>query len=86
MECFVIIVNGFQQLTIITKRSILDVAAVLDPPLLFIGTYFWSQFWKQFFTCFLELLTITMQAGMYFNEVLLGTDCPKSAKNTKYAE
>ena len=31
MERFVIIVNGFQPLTIITKRSILDVAAVLDP-------------------------------------------------------
>ena len=30
MERFVIIVNGFQPLTIITKRSILDVAAVLD--------------------------------------------------------
>ena len=28
-----VIVNGFQPLTIITKRSILDVAAVLDPPL-----------------------------------------------------
>ena len=34
MELFVIIVNGFQPLTIITKSSILDVAAVLDPPLL----------------------------------------------------
>ena len=33
MELFVIIVNGFQSLTIITKCSILDVAAVLDPPL-----------------------------------------------------
>ena len=33
MERFVIIFNGFQPLTIITKRSILDVAAVLDPPL-----------------------------------------------------
>ena len=33
MERFVIIVNGFQSLTIITKRSILDVATVLDPPL-----------------------------------------------------
>ena len=32
MECFVIIVNGFQPLTIITKHSILDVAVVLDPP------------------------------------------------------
>ena len=33
MERFVITVNGFQLLTIITKCSILDVAAVLDPPL-----------------------------------------------------
>ena len=33
MECFVIIVNGFQPLTIITKHSIFDVAAALDPPL-----------------------------------------------------
>ena len=33
MECFVIIVNGFQPLTIIWKHSILDVAAALDPPL-----------------------------------------------------
>ena len=32
MERFVIIVNGFQPLTIITKQSILDVAVVLDPP------------------------------------------------------
>ena len=33
MERFVIIVNGLQALTIITKRSILDNSAVLDPPL-----------------------------------------------------
>ena len=33
MKLFVIIVNGFQPLTIITKCSILDVPAVLDPPL-----------------------------------------------------
>ena len=33
MEFFEIIVNGFQPLTIITKCSILDAAAVLDPPL-----------------------------------------------------
>ena len=33
MERFVITVNGFKPLTIITKRSILDVPAVLDPPL-----------------------------------------------------
>ena len=33
MERFVIIVNGLKPLTIITKRSILDVAATLDPSL-----------------------------------------------------
>ena len=33
MERFVIINNGFQPLAIITKRSILDVVAALDPPL-----------------------------------------------------
>ena len=33
MERFVIIVNGWKPLTNITKRSILDVAAALDPPL-----------------------------------------------------
>ena len=33
-ERIAIIVNGFQPLTIITKRSILDVAAVLDPSVL----------------------------------------------------
>ena len=32
-ERFVIIVNGFQPLTIIAKYYILDVAAVLDAPL-----------------------------------------------------
>ena len=32
MERFEIIVNGWKPLTIITKRSILDVAVVLDPP------------------------------------------------------
>ena len=33
MEGFVILVNGWKPLTIITQRSILDVAAALDPPL-----------------------------------------------------
>ena len=33
MERFVIIVNGWKPLTIITKLSILDVVATLDPPL-----------------------------------------------------
>ena len=34
MEDFVTKVNGFQPLTIITKRSISGVAAALDPPLI----------------------------------------------------
>ena len=33
VELFVIIVNGWKPLTIITKSSTLDVAAVVDPPL-----------------------------------------------------
>ena len=33
MKRFVIIVNGWKPLIIITNHSILDVAAVLDPPL-----------------------------------------------------
>ena len=33
MERFVIIVNGWKLLTIITKPSILDVVVALDPPL-----------------------------------------------------
>ena len=42
MERYIVIVNVFQQLTIITKRSILDVAAVLDPPL--VRSYlYWSS-------------------------------------------
>ena len=37
MERFVIIVNGWNPLTIITKHSILDVAAALDPPLVYVS-------------------------------------------------
>ena len=41
MERFVIIVNDWKTLTIITKRSILDVATALDPlPLTTIGNFF----------------------------------------------
>ena len=37
MERFVIIVNGWKPSTIITKRPILDVAAVLDLPLILLN-------------------------------------------------
>ena len=53
MECFVIIVNGFQPLAIITKHSILDVAAVLDPPLSMskaTNTKNLGIFWQTLFT------------------------------------
>ena len=40
MKRFVIIVNGFQPLTILTKHSILDVATAQDPPLILIGHRF----------------------------------------------
>ena len=55
MECFVVIVNGFQPLTIITRHSILDVAAALDSPLvtdvfiLSLDNYFRFLFWKTLF-------------------------------------
>ena len=39
MEHFAIIVNGWKALTIITKSSNLDVAAVLDLPL--VGMFLW---------------------------------------------
>ena len=39
IECFVIIVNGWKPLTIITKHFILDVAAALDPPLHMSNTF-----------------------------------------------
>ena len=48
MERFVIIVNGFQPLTIISKRSILDVAAALDSHLTVqffrLEKYVWCNF------------------------------------------
>ena len=37
MERFVIIVDGWKPLTITTRRSILDVAAALDPPLIIVN-------------------------------------------------
>ena len=51
MEHFMIIVNGYKPLTIITKSSMLDVAAVLDPPLKYIARngpfkFFFTQQWS----------------------------------------
>ena len=46
MQHFVIIGSTWKLLTISTKRSILDVAAVLDPPL---SILFWLCKWPQMF-------------------------------------
>ena len=50
MEHFVIIVNGFQPLNIMTKHSILDVAAALDPSLALLTDSF-SGVHKKFTEC-----------------------------------
>ena len=42
MECFVMIVYGWKPLNINTKRAILDVAGVLDPPLFAESQICWS--------------------------------------------
>ena len=51
MERFVIIVNGWKPLTFMTKRSILDVAAALDPRLncRFFFALAKSTFWRAYF-------------------------------------
>ena len=49
IERFVTIVNGFQPLTIVTKRSILDVAAVPDPPLILMEKTEFFTFLKSLF-------------------------------------
>ena len=49
MECFEIIVNDFQPLTIITKRPILDVAAVIDPSLMLVSAFNFAPAFLQIF-------------------------------------
>ena len=44
IERFVIIVNEWKPLTIITKHSILDVATALDPPLIVLNGDYSSTF------------------------------------------
>ena len=50
VERFVIIVNGFQPLTMITKHASLDVAAVLDAPLKN-SLIFWMNCFKSWTFC-----------------------------------
>ena len=51
IECFVIIVNGLQPLTIITRRSILDVATALDPLLMITASFSFGGVMCHFQVC-----------------------------------
>ena len=69
VELFVIIVNGWKPLTIITKSSILDVAAVLDPPLGSENYYFIAYsicFGKSGFKFVSNYLTHYMPLGFFY--------------------
>ena len=59
MERFVIIVNGCQPLTVITKHSILDVAAALDPPLQIVKMWVLSFIEKSKITAAVKQTLIT---------------------------
>ena len=73
MECFVVIVNGFQPLlTIITKHSILDVAAALDPSLMLL-CYLHLSFliinitYRNLITCSeVDVLIFNCEAHLFF--------------------
>ena len=69
LKLIVIIVNGFQPLTIITQISTLNVAAVLDPPLVCMWNLGWK--WIKKLYCFLFLLrsrkTISFKQSLAFN-------------------
>ena len=56
-ELFLIIVNCFQPLTIIIKRSILDVATVLDPPLMLVN--------NEQYPLVLRLATLSKNTGVF---------------------
>ena len=64
IELFGKVVNGFQPLTIITKCSILDVAGVLDPPLL--QESFWTlvkKIWCKYIFIFWTQVMLHKFAG-----------------------
>ena len=64
MEHFVIINNGWKPLTITTKSSILDVAAILDPPLI-LGTCLEKRISENMYeSVYIE----TMMTYLYFFE------------------
>ena len=73
-----IIVSGFQPLTIITKRSILDVAAALDPSLTPVKFLLLSNSSKSFF-----ITLITFSHCFLFPCLLFPGNCPGKYMNKK---
>ena len=61
-----IIVNGWKPLTIITKRSVLDVAAVLDPRLLIL-----HHFYQAAITCPREEVKMMLFTRLVKHQLLL---------------
>ena len=83
MECFAIIVNDFQSLTIIKKLSILDIAAALDPPLMLLQNttaflsqngYFITKCDKTYITKCVTLFLLKNVADLFKN-VTIVTKC-----------
>ena len=75
IECFVTIVNDFQPLTIVTKGSILNDAAALDPSLQLV------ELWKNF-----ENPSYSFPAGIYMlkvNNINTGARCEICSVNNK---
>ena len=70
MECFVIIVNGWKPLTIITKRSILDVAGVLDPPLsIFLLQYSFCGGIEHLYPIHLNIISFVQYLAYHFDTI-----------------
>ena len=65
MDLFMILVNGFQPLTIITKCSILYVAAVLDPPLYIFIVKNKSSSAELCSNCFVQLTCVTKDVCVF---------------------
>ena len=71
MEHFVIIVNGWKALTIITNSFILDVAVVLNPPLAVKLWTYWMYFIFHFFCYSWKRTTVMKSLSIYFGHYSL---------------
>ena len=65
MEFFATFVNGFQLLTNVTKKSILDITGVLDPPLIY---YEYCKSGQSFAPPFPTLLRLQKQLNIFIHQ------------------